>query len=203
MNRNSSFRPDPRDQSAQARLGERHAAGGRPQTRPCHVNENGAAATPDPRAGIMVQLDQEIVEMVITPQPIAATHARHRDWSVVAAIGRILAPAVGRADAAHPQQGSRARVAVSAPPYAHRPEATSRGCAIALALVGPYSGSAERNRLMPGAKREPSLRKRAGAHMNVGQGYAPHGSITIVFGVTISTIIACARSNESVKYALT
>ena len=63
----------------------------------------------------------------------------------LAAIGGILAPAVGKTDRPHRQQGLRPRSAVVAPPQPDRPEAARWGGAVPFALVGLDAGASERH----------------------------------------------------------
>ena len=59
------------EQPAQ-RIGfERDAARGRREARPRHMDEHRAAAAGDARPGVVVELDDEVVEMVGAPQPVA------------------------------------------------------------------------------------------------------------------------------------
>ena len=51
--------------------GERHASGGRGEARPGHVHEHGAAASGDPRPGVVIQFDDKIVEMIGALEPVA------------------------------------------------------------------------------------------------------------------------------------
>ena len=64
----------------------------------------------------MVDLDDHIVESILTEQAVASCTWRERDGAVVAAVGRILAPAVGGADSTDRKRGSGSRQAVGAPP---------------------------------------------------------------------------------------
>src|SRR5947208_3555260 len=60
-------RPEPGQQDAKPRHRQRHAPGGGPEARPRHVDEDGAAAAGDPRPGVVVELDDEVVELVSPP----------------------------------------------------------------------------------------------------------------------------------------
>jgi hypothetical protein len=64
------MRPDPGEQPAQCVKLQGDAAGGRRKARAGGVDEHGAAAAGDPRPGIVVELDDEIVERVGTGKPV-------------------------------------------------------------------------------------------------------------------------------------
>src|SRR5262249_25488536 len=100
------------------------------------MHENRAAAASDTRAGVVVELDDEGVKMVLTPQRVAGGASQQAGWPVVAPVGRVLAPRIVRRDAAHRQEGARPRGTVGPPPQLAEPETAVRCCPVALALVG-------------------------------------------------------------------
>src|SRR5581483_6328538 len=108
-----------------------------------HMNKDRAAATRDPRAGIVIELDNEVIETVGPPKPVGGRPLGDRDRLVVAAVGGVFAPAVGTRDRAERQQGPRRRASVRAPPEADQPEPATGRAAVALALVGPDPPAAE------------------------------------------------------------
>ena len=96
---------------------KRHAAGGRRKARPGHVHEHGAAAAGDPRPGVVVELDDEIVETVGAPEPVAGMIGLEPERLVVVAVARVFAPAVVAAGCGRDRQvRARPRRAVGAPP---------------------------------------------------------------------------------------
>src|ERR1700752_1432337 len=127
-------------------LWHRHAPGGGGQGRLGEMQEYRAAAAGYPRACVVVDFDNEIIEMILPPEPVAGLTGRHLDRPVVAAVGGVLAPGVGARDASDRQHGGRPRMAVSAPPEPNRAERAARGAAVALPLVRQNAASPERNR---------------------------------------------------------
>src|SRR5262249_59988779 len=65
-------RPKPRQQTLEAVCRERHASRRRRSIGPRHVHEDRAATACHPGAGIVVDLDDEIVELVVAPEAGAA-----------------------------------------------------------------------------------------------------------------------------------
>ena len=124
----SRVRGPSRQQLAQPGGRQRHAAGRRRKLRPRHVDENRAAAAGDRGGRVLWSISMiEVVELVVAPQPVAWCIGRvSSERPVVAAVGRILAPAVVGPDAAHRQQRARARTAVGPPPQPQQPEAPAR-----------------------------------------------------------------------------
>ena len=110
----------------------------------------------------MVDFDDQVVESVVATEPVAWFIGRPTKGPVVAAVVRILAPGVGRADPAHRQRSVRPRQAIGPPPQPDRMKPAARGAAVALALVGLDSGAAERDRDDEAPGKEPALRALAG-----------------------------------------
>jgi len=96
---------------------EGHTAGGRPEPRSRNMDEHRTAAVCNPRAGIVVKLDDQVVEVIIAPQPVAGRVLAQSKRPVVASVGRVFAPRVGPSDAADRQSGARPRTAVRPPPH--------------------------------------------------------------------------------------
>ena len=105
------------------------------------MQEYRAAAAGNARRGVVIDLDDEIVEMVVAPEPIATVIAIQPYRPVVMAAVGVLAPGVLRPDGANGQEGMRPRVSVGAPPQSPRPEGAFWGSAIALTLVGDDSAA--------------------------------------------------------------
>jgi hypothetical protein len=70
------------------------------------MQEYSAAATGNARPSVVVDFDNQIVEAVGAPQPVAWFIGRPVEGPVVAPIGRIFAPGVVRANAPDRQQGA-------------------------------------------------------------------------------------------------
>jgi hypothetical protein len=87
-------RPDACNQPPQRISFQRHASRGWGEARPGHVHEHRAAAARDPRPGVVVQLDDEIVEMIGALEPIAGMIGLEPNRLVVMAVARVLTPAV-------------------------------------------------------------------------------------------------------------
>jgi len=113
--------------------------------RPRQMQEDGAASAGDARARIVVDLDDEIIQMIVTPKPVPALAVAQSEGLVVTPVGGILAPRIGWPDATNRQQRPRPWMAVCAPPQPARPKCASRGAAIALPLVGQHAAPAERH----------------------------------------------------------
>ena len=99
---------------------ERDAAGGAGPVRPRHMHEHRAAAAGDARAGVVVELDDEVVEAVVAPEPVAWFIGRPPERPIVAPVGRVFAPGQRRIDAPRRQPGARPRPPIGAPPQAQR-----------------------------------------------------------------------------------
>ena len=146
LNIDPCARPEAGEQSPQRRCLQGDASGGWCKSEPRHVHEHRAASAGDARARVVIDLDNEIVEPVVAPQPVGRASLRHLHRLVVGAVVRVLAPAVVRTDWAHRQAGPWPRRPVGAPPQPPQLETAPRRAAIALALVGPDAAAAKRNR---------------------------------------------------------
>src|ERR1700761_4211435 len=110
------------------------------------MDEDGTATPGNARPGILVDLDDYIVEPVSTPQPVAGLLRRPPERLVVAAISRVLTPGVGGRDPADRQRCSRLRQAIGPPPQPERMETAYRRRAVPLTLIGLNAATAERDR---------------------------------------------------------
>ena len=72
----------------------RHAAGGGGQARLGEVQEYRATAACDPGPRVVVNFNNEIIKMILPPQPVAGLTGGHPDRLVIAAVCRVLAPGV-------------------------------------------------------------------------------------------------------------
>ena len=119
----SWFRSQPRQQPQHRRLRHRHAAGGRPEILARQMQEYRAAAAGDARRGVVIDLDDEIIEVVVAPEPVAAADA---DPAASAGCNgglrglRTRRPRVRMARTG--KKRARPRMAVGAPPQLPRPE---------------------------------------------------------------------------------
>ena len=135
-----------RKQAAQRGTVECDASSGRSKARPRHVNEHRASAAGDSWTAVVVQLDDQVVEAIGSPEPVAGMVRRKTDWLVVAAVGRVFAPAVVAVDAPDRQARARAGCAVGSPPQPPESERAARRTAIAFALIGFNAAAPKRNR---------------------------------------------------------
>ena len=118
VNRDLRSRPQAPQQIPERIGRERDAAGGRRPVRPRHMHEHCAAAAGDPRPDVVIHLDDEVVEAIVPPEPVAWFIGRPPEWAVIAAVRGIFAPCqVGR-DPPRRQKGRGPRGAVGPPPQA-------------------------------------------------------------------------------------
>ena len=137
------------------------------------MQEDGTAAAGDTRRAIVIDLDNKIVEMIVTLESVAAAIAiqPHR-LIVVAAVG-IFAPGVLRPDGANRQKCTRPRVAIGTPPQLPGPERAFWGSAIAFALVRPDAAAPEGDRDGLPAPGQPAPARVAGGGVNPDRGKRP------------------------------
>jgi hypothetical protein len=221
LNRDPGASVDPGQQAPQVRRGERDAACRGRQSRAGDVNEYRAAASRDSRSRIMVDLDHEIVEMVVAPQPVTRRGARQSHRAVVSAVAPVLAPGVASADPPDGQRRARPRAAIGTPPQPDRPECPARRRAVAFAFVGANArvpkghGAARR----PGNQPAPDARPGACPYpyhfqKRSGHGRPPvaerrnlpdcrkissEGCQNCLTGATLITI-ACSRPNAGTRW---
>ena len=149
------------------------------------MQKHRAAAAGHPRAGIVVDLDDEIVEMVIPPQPVAWFSGRAAEGAVIAPVGGIFAPGNVTGNASDGQQCPWPRMPVRPPPQADEPKPPARRGPVAFELVGTDAPTAEHDgdsegagdqdaprlvsRPCPHAKQgEPAALKRTRIHLRTG-----------------------------------
>jgi DNA-binding response OmpR family regulator len=176
VNLDSRSWPDSRNKLQQVVPPQRDAACGRPKRIARDVNENRAAKAGDARAGIVVDLDNEIVEVVLAAEPVAWFIGRALKGVVIAAIGRVLAPGVVRRDPAGRKAGLRAFQAIGAPPQADGMESSNWRTVVAFALRGPDSAASEGDLQRFAARNEPALRPqtRPGSNANRAERRSAH-----------------------------
>lgn len=120
------------------------------------MEENRAAAAGDAWRGVVIDLDNEIVKVVVPPEPIAVAIAAKFHRPVVMAAGGIFTPAVLGPNGANRQEGLRPLVPIGPPPQSNWSETAFWGSPIALALVSddPTAPKCDRDRMGP--EREPT-----------------------------------------------
>ena len=110
------------------------------------MHEHGAAASGNARMRIVVDFEDEIVKVIIAPEPVAWCVFGQADRAVISAIVRVFAPSVGTGDAAHRQVRRWTSDAIRTPPKAERPKVSAWRCTIALALISLNPITAECDR---------------------------------------------------------
>jgi hypothetical protein len=80
------------------------------------VDEHGASATGHPRSGIVVDLDDEIIEVVGAAQTITGNIGRAMNRAIIEAMTGILTPGIVGADPANRQQCPWPGRAIGPPP---------------------------------------------------------------------------------------
>ena len=105
-----------------------------------------AAVAGDARMGVVVDLDDKVVEMIVTLQAIAVLTGIEPHRLVVMTAGGVFAPGILGPDGANRQKCARSRVAVGTPPQLPRPKRPPRGAAIAFPLVGDDAAPAKGDR---------------------------------------------------------
>lgn len=135
------------------------------------MQEYSAAAASNARPGIVVNFDNEIIEPIRTPQPVAWFIGRPVEGPVVPSIGRIFAPSVIGPDPPDRQQGARPRQAVGSPPQPNRMKLSGRRRTVAFPLGGLDAGPAQCRPYHAMSRRHPALRAplRAGTDMDRGK----------------------------------
>ena len=171
---------------------ERDTSRRRRTIRPRQMQEHRAAAAGHPRAGIVVDLDDEIVDMIVPPQPVAWFSGRAAEGAIIAPVGGIFAPGDVTGNAPDGQQCPRPRMPVRPPPQADEPKTPARRGSIAFEFVGTDAPTAEHDgdgegagdqdaprlvsRPCPHAKQgEPAALKRTRIHLRTGL-YRPSAS---------------------------
>src|SRR5215217_8366757 len=120
------------------------------------MQEHGAAAAGYPWAGVVIDLDDEIVKVVLARQPVAGLIPHQANGLIVTAVVRVLAPGVFGADRPDRQIGPRSRMAIGAPPQLQRTIYALRGAAVTLPLVGEDAAAAKCHRHGPAVCRQPA-----------------------------------------------
>lgn len=80
------------------------------------MQEDGAAASGNAGTGVVIDLDDEIVEVIVPRQPVAAITRRARHGLIVMPVSRVFRPGVRRPDGPDRQMRSWPWVPVGSPP---------------------------------------------------------------------------------------
>ena len=106
------------------------------------MQEHGAATAGYPWAGVVIDFDDEIIEVVLARQPVAGLVANQADGLIVMAVPWVLAPGVLRADGADRKQRRRPWMAVGAPYHnvSNQIAATSEAGQKHINVDGPMAG---------------------------------------------------------------
>ena len=140
------------------------------------MHENGAAASRHARARIMVELDDQIVEVILSSQAVPWLAGFAADGAIVSAIAGVFAPGVIPADRTQGKQRMRTRHAIGAPPQPPQPETATRRRAVAFTFVGidPASPKRDRQHELPRDQNPSRFWPRPGAHMQCFQSSFRH-----------------------------
>ena len=130
------------------------------------MHENRAAASGDTRPRVVIDLDDEIVEMILAPEPVAGFIGPALERTIIAPVGGILAPGVVRSNRPDRQLRPRPRGAIGAPPEPPQLEQAARRATVAFALVGLNPSAPERYRDGEGARDQQAFSPmpRSGTH---------------------------------------
>ena len=165
------------DDTSQSVSSQRNTTRGWGEPRPCDMHENSAAAAGDARPGVVVQLDDEVVEMVGALEPVARIIGVKPNRLIVMAVARVFAPAVAGTDGPQRQLRARPRAAIRPPPHPAQTKGAARCAAVAFALVRPDAAAAERHRQRQGPGHQPAPGALAGpcTHKDSIEGNFTHG----------------------------
>lgn len=132
------------EQCQQVSLRQGDAAFGRRIARSRHVQEDGAAPSGDWRIVVTAQLDNDVVDLVIPPQPLVPRRVWQDHWSIVVHRLRVVTPAVVRANAPRRQGRRRCqRQTIGAIPDAAQRPGADRCRAVAFALIGACTAATQ------------------------------------------------------------
>jgi hypothetical protein len=110
------------------------------------MDEHCAAAPRHPRAIVVVDFDDQVVQIVLAHQPVARLASLSNHRTIIPSITGIFAPGIRVANRPDRKRGLRAGDSVLSPPQALQAKAAARGPAIALELIGHDAGSAQGDR---------------------------------------------------------
>src|ERR1700710_1959865 len=104
------------------RLRHRHATRGRSEIVAREVQKHRAAAAGNARMGVVIDLDDKIIKVILALEPITAFAGIKPHRLVVMAAAGVFAPGVFGPDGADRQECAWPGVTVGAPPYLARPK---------------------------------------------------------------------------------
>lgn len=138
------------------------------------VDENRAAAAGHARARVVVELNDQVVQMIASPQAITSLARCQAQGLVVTAVLRVFAPRIEWRDAAGRKLRLRPRRPVRAPPQSLQAEPSTRCSTVAFPLVRLDASPAERNRERVHPNRQPAAAAVANgcAHLQKAHGFA-------------------------------
>ena len=181
MNYNSRLGRQPAQQPLQVAARKRDTARSRGKTRPRDMNEYSAAVADNPRPGVMVDFDDQIVESIGALEPVPWFIGRPPERAVIPPVRGVFAPGIVRRDSPDRQEGTRAWQAVRPPPQPNRMKLAGRRGAVAFAFrrldACPAQSRADRAPVC----HEPSLsaQPRADVHMDCGQRCPAHRVVSV------------------------
>lgn len=161
MNHDSRLLAQPPDQHPEIARLKRDASGRRRKARSRHMDEDCAAASGNSRARVVIDFDDDVIQMILPPKPVAWFTGRPPKGAVIKPVAGVLAPYIGPADGADRKLGQRTRQAIRPPPQSHGAKAPAWRPAITFALIGPDSGTPERDRHAPRPGADKALRRPA------------------------------------------
>src|ERR1700687_1682454 len=135
------------------------------------MQEYCAAMARNARPSVVVSFDNEIIEAIGTPQPVAWFIGRPVEGPVVSCTARFSAPGASGPDPPDRQQGARPRQAVGSPPQPNRMKLAGRRRAVAFPLGRFDAGPAQCRPYRAMSRHHPALRAplRAGTDMDRGK----------------------------------
>src|SRR4051812_49021835 len=110
------------------------------------MEEYRASVAGDPRAPIVIDFDNQIIEMVLADKAVPGIAGRQFDALVIAPVGRVLAPGVVRRNPPHGEPCRGLWPPFGVPPDADEAETPTRRRAVAFPLVCQNTAAAERDR---------------------------------------------------------
>src|SRR5271168_2634797 len=111
MNHDSGFRAKSPHQHPEIAWSKSDAPGRRREARPRDVDEYRATTSGNSWAGVVIDFNDDVVEAVLPPKPVAWFTGRPLEGSIITAVAWILTPRIGRVDAADRKLGQRTRKA--------------------------------------------------------------------------------------------
>lgn len=116
------------------------------------MEKHGAAASSNSWSGVVIDLNDEVIEMIVARQVIAVRAFIKANWLIVMPIRWIFGPGILWRDPPNRQGSSGLGVPVGPPPQSDWMKDTSRGAAVTFAFVGPNTArpQSDRNALLTG-----------------------------------------------------